>query len=111
MSDDDDTFKPIANINKKIAIDLGLPLPETNEEIIEYDQPKEYGLSNCNVIIPVYYGLHKSPEKFLNIDYFTMIKDDIRNLRPLHQYQMNYIKSLSHEEKYELIEIFTPLDI
>ena len=61
------------------------------------------GLENSNVIIPSYYHLHKHPSKILSIDYYNIIKDDIKNCRPLNKYQLEYIKDLSHEYKYELI--------
>ena len=35
-----------------------------------------------------------------------MIKDDIRNYRPLNEYQLEYIKKLDDETKNELIHIF-----
>lgn len=106
MDNTTNNFKINGNINKKIAQELGLEVTETNDELIKYDQPKTYGLSNCNVIIPSYYGLHTSPEKIQNINYLSMIKDDIKNLRPLNQYQIDYIKKLPHEDKDEIIDIF-----
>lgn len=104
-----------ANVNKSIADILGIQrtTPEidndndnANTNEISYDQPKEPGLSNCNVIIPNYYGIHSSYNKMFDIDYYVMIKDDIKNLRPLNKYQLDFIKTLPHEDKYEIIEIF-----
>ena len=72
----------------------------------EYNQPKEYGLSNCNIIIPSYYKIHENPSKITDIDYFEIIKDDIRNCRALNKYQLDYIKQLKDEYKNELFDIF-----
>ena len=72
----------------------------------EYTPPTEHGLKNCNDIIPKYYQLHKHPSRILNFNYFEMIKDDIRNCRILNEYQLNYIKELSHECKNELFDIY-----
>ena len=86
---------------------------EFNIEYIPYDKigddyvpPKESGLSNCQLIIPPYYQLHKYPSKILDLDYFEMIKDDIRNCRILNEYQIKYISQLPHEEKNELLSIY-----
>jgi len=72
----------------------------------EYEVPKEHGLLNSDIIIPSYYHLHTHPSKIFNLDYFTIIKDDIRNFRVLNEYQLKYIKELSHEDKNELFDIF-----
>jgi hypothetical protein len=76
------------------------------DEIILPNPPKQYGLHNADVIIPSYYEIHKNPSKILNIDYFEIIKDDIRNCRELNKYQLEYIKEIKDEYKYELISLF-----
>ena len=68
--------------------------------------PKQHGLENADVIIPSHYEIHKHPSKIFNIDYFEIIKDDIRNYRELNKYQLEYIKEINDECKYELIELF-----
>jgi hypothetical protein len=50
-------------------------------------------LENSDVIIPSYYEIHKHPSKIFNLDYFEIIKDDIRNYRELNKYQMEYIRN------------------
>ena len=72
----------------------------------EYEPPKEHGLINSDVIIPQYYFNNKDPSKILNINYYDIIKDDIRNYRVLKKYQLEYIKNLPSEYKDELIDIF-----
>jgi hypothetical protein len=94
-----------ANVCKILSRELSLPEMVIDEtDIVE--PPTEYGLSNSDVIIPSYYHLDKDPSKILGIDYFNIIKDDIRNYRILNKYQLEYIKDLTHEYKNELIEIF-----
>ncbi len=44
--------------------------------------------------------------KILDIDYFLMIKDDIRNFRKLNTTQMKYIEELDSKHKQELFEEF-----
>ena len=102
---EDENYIIKTKVCKRLSKELGL-----NEiifdENISYKPPKESGLSNSDIIIPSYYQLHKHPSKIFNIDYYEIIKDDIRNIRPLNKYQLEYIKELSDEYKYELINIF-----
>ena len=83
-----------------------LNLPEITYDLSDYEPPEAHGLENSNTIIPVYYHLDKHPSRILNVDYLHMIKDDIRNFRQLNEYQIEYIKDLSHEDKNDLLEIF-----
>ena len=101
----DDNYIIKAKICKRLSTELGLEEIKF-DEIGIYDVPKEHGLSNCNMIIPSYYQLHKHPSKIFTLDYFEMIKDDVRNLRELNKYQLEYIKSVSHECKNELLDIY-----
>ena len=114
-----DINSEIANNNNNICINNYEEIIKTNKKLLElgindikfeenYDwtPPTENGLKNSDYIIPQYYQLHKNPKKIFNIDYFEMIKDDIRNFRPLNKYKLEYIKSLPNEYKDELLEIF-----
>lgn len=74
------------------------------DHISSYDPPESHGLDNCNVIIPSYYV--KSYNRSVDIDYFTMMKDDIKNYRPLNKYQLEYIKNMNHKDKDEIISVF-----
>jgi hypothetical protein len=40
------------------------------------------------------------------MDYYDIIKDDIRNYRPLNKYQMEYILGIQDEYKNELLILF-----
>jgi len=83
----------------------------TNEEI-EWIPPSKSGLNNSEQIIPTYYlkktGLvnEEGEEiKYINIDYLSIIKDDIRNLRKLNKYQIDYIKNnVDAETKNEIMD-------
>lgn len=78
-----------------------------------YEPPQNYGLSNSEPIIPSYYlkkikFLFNDKEietSYLDIHFFDVIKDDIRNIRKLNKYQLEYIKNLSHDEKFEIINL------
>ena len=95
-----------ANLNKPLY-DLFAPssLSQPKTPVInEWIPPAKPGLSNCQAIIPNYY-----PRKYntiLDIDYLTIIKDDIKNCRVLNSYQMEYIQSLNTHEKQELFVLF-----
>ena len=92
-------------VNKGLLEELGINDIKF-EESSDWTPPMENGLKNSDYIIPQYYQLHRNPKKIFTIDYFEIIKDDIRNLRPLNKYKLEYIKSLPNEYKDELLEIF-----
>ena len=104
-SSNDDNYVITTKVCKRLSKELGLQEIIFDETII-CEPPKENGLSNADVIIPSYYHLHKHPSKILDIDFYEIIKDDIRNCRILNNYQLEYIKQIHDEYKYELIEIF-----
>jgi hypothetical protein len=84
---------------------LGYKAPEYKEtKMIEWQPPKKWGLENCNVIIPNYYV--NSYEKIIDIDYFTIIKDNVKNCRPLTDYQIEYVMNMPDYEKNELIMLY-----
>jgi hypothetical protein len=94
-----------AKANMKISQELRIDDIQFDERI-DWDPPSEHGLKHSDVIIPQYYHLHKTPKSALNLDYYEIVKDDIRNFRALNKYQLEYIKSLSHTDKNELFGIF-----
>lgn len=91
------------NVNKPLAQILDIPEMKYDDPNV-WVPPKEYGLRNSIYIIPDYYN--NSNTNYFNLNYFEIIKDDIRNMRVLNNYQMEYIKQLSHNEKNELFELF-----
>jgi hypothetical protein len=88
-------------MNKSLSKEFGID-KEDDSENINYDIPNKHGLDNCNVIIPNYYFNLLSFDQF---DYFTIIKDDIRNFRKLNNYQLEYIKKLDHDKKDIIITL------
>jgi len=81
----------------------------------EWQIPSQSGLRNSEPILPSYYlqkivGLldeDGKPVKYINIDYLTIIKDDIRNFRKLNKYQIRYITThLDDTAKNEIIDEF-----
>lgn len=82
---------------------MEIPEFESNEPF-EWEPPKEHGLNNSEHIIPNYYN---SGTNLITLDYFSIIKDDIRNMRPLNIQQMEYITTqISDDKKNELFDIF-----
>jgi hypothetical protein len=89
-------------VNKRLSEILEIPPLEIISDEI-WNPPEEYGLNNCNYIIPNYY---KRPKQgILDIEYYTIIIDDIRNLRPLNKYQLEYIMKLDDYYKNEIITL------
>ena len=67
--------------------------------------PSTHGLGNSERIIPAEHLDINRPLHNLNL--FETIKIDIRNLKPLSEFQLNYISShLNKENIMELIEIY-----
>ena len=75
-----------------------------NEPAFDWKPPRKHGLQNsCRILQPAYI------DRIINgvpIDYFEILKDDIRNIRPLTAHQLEYIKNLQPDEMIEVIEIF-----
>lgn len=65
----------------------------------------KYGLENSEIIIPSYYKLHENPCNIIYFDYYNVIQDDIRNLRPLNSSELLYVKKLKDEYKDEIITL------
>ena len=105
MCDAEDQYNFTTNVCKRLSKVLNIDKMKF-EDGSNYEPPKEHGLTNCNVIIPQYYHLHKDFSKVFDIDYYNMIKDDIRNMRPLNEYQIKYMKELPDEYKNELFDLF-----
>lgn len=104
-SNDDEKYIIQTKMCKRLSKEFGIE-DFPCDEMIEYKSPHEkYGLENSDVIIPSYYQLHKLPSKFLDLDFYEIIKDDIRNCRKLNAYQITYIKNLKEDYKNELIEL------
>lgn len=89
---------------KRLSKEFGLDEVVIDESLIK-EPPKEFGLKNSDIIIPSHYHFDKHPSKILEIDFYEIIKDDIRNFRALNKYQLEYIKEIKDEYKFELIEM------
>jgi hypothetical protein len=76
-----------------------------NNDLLYCFTTGNWNKKNSSPIIPSYYNLHQTPYKITDLDYYRIILDDIKNLRPLNKYQLEYIKyNLSDNEKNEIIE-------
>lgn len=71
----------------------------------EWHAPSKSGLMNSDVILPSYYQSRNS-SKIIDIEYFEVIKDDVRNFRKLNKYQTDYVfNDLDETLKNELMKI------
>jgi hypothetical protein len=75
------------------------------ESVPSWRAPMFPGLHNSPRIIPEYYTSTHLKNGILKINYYDMMIDDIRNLRPLSIDQLQYIKKrrLTPQEYYHLI--------
>jgi hypothetical protein len=105
------------NMNRRLAEEVGLAQPtlpglaqptlpglaqstrpgmEVEVDVVvskrSYSPPDTFGLENSPRIIPEYYLSTQTHNGILYADYDAMMLDDIRNLRPLNPYQLNYIE-------------------
>lgn len=101
--DHDENYVFKANLCTSLSKELQLSKKNYDNTGI-YEPPKEHGLTNSECIIPSYYKKNKN--NILVVDYYEIIKDDIRNFRPLNKYQLEYIMNLEDKYKNELINIF-----
>jgi hypothetical protein len=106
IEDEIEEIKSNISRNVNLSPELGKLL---NKECMihnteKWEPPENSGLNNCNIIIPNYYV--KTYDQIIDIEYITIIKDDIKNFRPLNFYQLEYIKSIPNEEKNKLFDIF-----
>jgi hypothetical protein len=103
-------YKFSANLSENLVKQLDLTNTKKYKSETKFDQknkwipPSNPGLSNSNQIIPYYYFVSKT--RYDSFDYLNIIKDDIRNMRKLNEYQLEYIKKLNNSDKDELIELF-----
>jgi len=103
------------NMNPQLAQAVGIrnyhpgPPPVSSKTPPEWVSPPTHGLVNSPRIIPEYYMTTntKNPSKILRINYYEMIIDDIRNLRPLSPVQLKYIQTqLDSTAIHTIIEEF-----
>jgi hypothetical protein len=100
------------NIAPALAEDIGItPHPSRFPSgVDEWIPPETHGLENSQRIIPHYYLTSKRLDnRIFEIDYFNIIVDDVRNVRRLNPYQMEYIRQLPDEDKMEIIEEFNSM--
>ena len=90
------------NINSPLTKLMGYT--EECIEEIDWKPPIKHGLNNSKKIIPTLYFKNKSDIQ--DIDFSRVIKDDIINYKKLTYNQLEYIKKMSNEEKFELIELY-----
>jgi hypothetical protein len=80
---------------------------EEQHKVTDWIPPTHSGLDNSKEIISSSY--FRNDNNINTIDFFQVIKDDILNNRTLTERQLNYIKNLDNEDKFELIEIYNKI--
>ena len=74
------------------------------EDSFDWNPPKTSGLRNS---FPIVQRCHiEKMERGEKIDYFEIMKDDLRNIRPLTKAKFEYIKDLQPHQLFEIIEIY-----
>jgi len=105
-SSEEDEEIQCKNIDPGLAKLMGIIIEEQRET--DWKPPSKSGLENSDKIISSVYFTNKN---FIenDIDYFTVIKDNIINYKPLNEKQLEYIKNVNDEEKFELIQIYNTI--
>lgn len=93
------------NLDPALAKLMGIIIEEQKE--IDWKPPLKSGLGNSKEIISSIYLKH--PFLSNDIDYFAVIKHDILSYKTLTKDQIEYIKHLKNEDKFELIQIYNKL--
>lgn len=99
-------------IAPSLAQELGMtPHPSRFHSVSDdsWKPPSHHGLENSSRIIPHYYLTGKQLNNIFEIDYYDIILDDIRNIRPLNQHQLGYLQNVSEEDKMNVIEEFNKM--
>lgn len=65
--------------------------------------PKKHGLHNARRILQRTYI--ERMMQGIPIDYFEILKDDIRNIRPLDKNQLDFVKNLNPDQMFEIVEV------
>ena len=94
------------NIDPALAKLMGIIIEEQKQDTI-WKPPEKSGLDNSEGISYSYCS--KNYMGMVEIDFFKKIKDDIHNYRNLSVRQLDYIKDLNNDEKFELIEIYNKI--
>jgi hypothetical protein len=106
-----DIRKITTKMNRSLKRLIDIPLSDddddktTNMDRHNWTPPETYGLSNSTQIVPSYFINKKNP--LSRIPFIDIIKDDIRNMRPLTNYEMEHIRLLP---RYELLEIINIME-
>lgn len=93
------------NIDPSLAKLMGIIVEEQSKS--DWKPPTKSGLDNSKEIISSTYLKNKNIMD--DIDLFGIIKDDILNYKTLSIEQLEYIKNLNNEDKFELIQTYNKI--
>lgn len=92
------------NISGNLLRELGVDVLENETKSNEYIPPEYPGLENSDRVFSRFYLTNQNLHgKIFDIDFLFTIEDNIRNLRLLNQYQLEYLNSLSQQQLIDLI--------
>ena len=94
------------NMNKSLCESIGIEYKIQMDNYGKYIPPATHGLDNSEFIIKPYYNIYKSPQHMFQINFFDMIKDDIRNYQPLNKHQLMFLENLTHSQLVELVKLY-----
>lgn len=102
--DDDDENEELQckNLDPALAKLMGIIIEE--QKVTDWNPPLKPGLDNSKEIVSS--GYLKTNSILKDLDEFKIIKDQIVNFRKLTDKQLDYIKNLNNEQKFELIQIY-----
>ena len=86
------------NLDPALAKLMGIMIEEQKET--NWKPPAKSGLDNSERIISI------SSSKSVDVDFFNTIKENIINYKKLTDKQLEYIKNLNNEQKFELIQLY-----
>ena len=90
------------NLDPALAKLMGIIIEEQKES--NWKPPSKSGLDNSERIISSNYFTNTNNN--FDVDYFKTIKDNIINYKKLTEAQLEYIKKLNNEQKFELIQLY-----
>ena len=101
--DDNEDFQ-CKNMDPALARLMGIIIEEQKIKT-DWKPPSKSGLDNSEKIVS--FATHlKDKGTIKDNDFFEMIKDDIKHYNTLTDKQLDYIKGLDSDKKFELIEIY-----
>lgn len=103
----EENYKFTTKMNLRLSMEVDAEDMAEIVNNIDCTAPEKHGIENSERIIPHYYKYEeKTFSEIRDADYLNIIKDDIRNMRPLKPFQLEYLKNIDSIKKDEIINLF-----